>query len=145
MRKTLLWGDGLQTPAGRDGYAQGSKLLVRAVSSVARRVRQIRSRPGLSRGELLILVGALVVVRLRLLRLLLAFLLLAFPLSAFLWHLVLLRRSRLRVTRAGRIYALAVWFATQEGWAGLIVSVAVALMCGYAWWVRTGGTDRAEY
>jgi hypothetical protein len=35
---------------------------------------------------------------------------------------------------------LAVWFATQEGWAGLIVSVAVALMCGYAWRARTGGT-----
>jgi hypothetical protein len=35
---------------------------------------------------------------------------------------------------------LAMWFAAQEGWAGLIVSAAVALMCGYAWRVRTDGT-----
>ena len=35
---------------------------------------------------------------------------------------------------------LAIWFATHAGWAGLIVSVAVALMCGYAWRARTGGT-----
>ena len=35
---------------------------------------------------------------------------------------------------------LALWCATQESWAGLVVSVAVAFMCGYAWRVRTGGT-----
>jgi hypothetical protein len=31
---------------------------------------------------------------------------------------------------------LAIWCASQESWAGLIVSAAVTLMCGYAW-VRT--------
>ena len=35
---------------------------------------------------------------------------------------------------------LAVWCATQEGWAGLIVSAAVALMCGYAWRARVRGS-----
>jgi hypothetical protein len=36
---------------------------------------------------------------------------------------------------------LAIWCATQESWAGLVVSAAVALMCGYALRVRTGTTD----
>ena len=33
---------------------------------------------------------------------------------------------------------LALWCAMQESWAGLVISAAVALMCGYAWRVRTG-------
>jgi 4-hydroxybenzoate polyprenyltransferase len=36
---------------------------------------------------------------------------------------------------------LAVWCATQESWAGLIVSAAVALMCGYAWRARARGSS----
>ena len=36
---------------------------------------------------------------------------------------------------------LALWCATQENWAGLVVSAAVALMCGYAWRVRAGTTS----
>ena len=36
---------------------------------------------------------------------------------------------------------LAIWCATQESWAGLVVSAAVALMCGYALRVRTGTTN----
>jgi len=36
---------------------------------------------------------------------------------------------------------LAVWCVTQESWAGLIVSAAVALMCGYAWRARARGSS----
>ena len=36
---------------------------------------------------------------------------------------------------------LAIWCATQESWAGLVVSAAVALICGYALRVRTGTTN----
>ena len=36
---------------------------------------------------------------------------------------------------------LALWCATQQSWAALVVSVAVALMCGYAWRVRVGTTS----
>lgn len=35
---------------------------------------------------------------------------------------------------------LTVWCAAQESWAGMIVSLGVALMCGYAWRARAGGT-----
>lgn len=36
---------------------------------------------------------------------------------------------------------LALWCATQASWAGLVVSAAVALMCGYALRVRAGTTS----
>ena len=35
---------------------------------------------------------------------------------------------------------LALWCATQESWAGLVVSAAVALMCGDALRVRAANT-----
>lgn len=35
---------------------------------------------------------------------------------------------------------LAAWCAAHESWAGLIASLAVTLMCGYAWRARAGGT-----
>jgi hypothetical protein len=35
---------------------------------------------------------------------------------------------------------LVIWCATHESWAGLVVSVAVAIMCGYAWRARSRGT-----
>ena len=38
---------------------------------------------------------------------------------------------------------LAIWCAATESWAGLIVSVAVTLMCAYAWRARAGSTKTA--